>query len=53
MSETPTIILGDEQDCYNRDEGDFDTYIPVEVRVSTEDQARKVGRILSEHWSDD
>lgn len=49
----PTIVLGDEQETYNKQAGEFDTYLPVEVRVDTEDEARKVGKIISEHWNDD
>jgi len=50
QSEKPTVKLGDERDCYNHEQGDFDTYIPVEVRVHSEAEARKVGKIISEHW---
>ena len=49
----PTIILKDEEDCYDKDKGEFDTYIPVEVRVDTEAEAREVGRVISEHWNDE
>ena len=53
MSDKPTIVLGEEQDCYNKQMGDFDTYIPVEVRVSSKEKAKKVAQIISEHWSEE
>lgn len=52
-NDKPSIKLKEEQDCYNKDEGDFGSYIPVEVRVDSKDEARKVGEIISAHWNDD
>lgn len=53
MSDVPKIVLNDEKDRYNKSEGVFETYLPVEVRCSDKEQAQKVGRILHEHWNDD
>jgi len=50
MSEKPVVVLGDEQDSYNKDTGEFNTYLPVEVRVDNKEQAKTVGKIISEQW---
>lgn len=50
MSDVPAITLGEAQDTYDKEAGEFDTYLPVTIRCEDKEQAREVAKVFTEAW---
>lgn len=50
MTDVPTITLGDEQTTYDKEAGEYDSHLPVTIRVDDKEQAREVAEVFTEAW---